>query len=114
MKKCVTCDHDLFTTFDNLTEKYYCIVCHPNKVQIVTDRREYDDLILGIDSSSLSRDEESRLTKFYEQIIVAKDKEINLLRSELEKQDIDEITGLQKEIKRLSKENAILRAELSK
>jgi len=85
-RKCYYCDHDLFTTFDNTEQKWYCQPCHPDKVKIIRERREYEDILLGIES----KDEKDRLTIFYEKILDNKNKEIKMLRELLEENGISE------------------------
>ena len=68
-RKCANCDHDLFTTFDKTEQKWYCQPCHPDKVRIIRERREYEDILLGIANNELTRDEKDRLTIFYEKIL---------------------------------------------
>ena len=86
-KKCATCEHDLFIRFYDLDQRYYCMPCHPDKVKIIRERRELDDILLGIDSSSITKEEENRLTIFYEKVIDIKNKEIKDLKDKLAKKN---------------------------
>ena len=39
-KKCANCNHDIFTKFDEISLKYYCIPHYPNVKQLIKERRE--------------------------------------------------------------------------
>ena len=78
-RKCADCDHNLFTKFYEDYGKYYCDMCHPDKIRRVKERREFENILLGIKNDDLTNEEKSRLEIFYETIIENKNKQIEKL-----------------------------------
>ncbi|QKF94756.1 hypothetical protein QKU48_gp1298 [Fadolivirus algeromassiliense] len=82
IRKCTECDHSLFTRYDTLSKKYYCLPHHPNKLVIIDDRRIKDNILLGIENPP-TREEQERLDTFYKKIICNKNAEIQSLKNEI-------------------------------
>lgn len=80
-RKCVECEHDLFTMMDS-SNNYYCLVHHPDKYKIIEERRAIENIHLGIDYSP-TNESEQRLTNFYKKIISNKNNEIQKLKDEI-------------------------------
>ena len=92
-RKCADCDHELFTEYYEEYKKYYCDICHPDRVRRVKERREFENILLGIKEDDLTNEEKSRLEIFYEKILENKNKQIQKLEKENRK-----LTKINKEL----------------
>lgn len=77
-RKCANCEHSLFTQFDQMSGFYYCIQHHPNKIEIINERRMKENILLGIESPT--QETTARLDQFYKSILEKKNNEIKELK----------------------------------
>ena len=52
-RKCIKCNHSLFTKYDSISKKYYCLPHNPNKKIIVDEKRRIEDILYGVPTQKL-------------------------------------------------------------